>query len=153
MLSFKKILVPTDFSESSQRALNAACELAQRFDAELCLIHVYPPLMSAYPEGHLAINDNAHAELVKYLERSLEGVQKEAEARLGRKVSREILAGRDFEEIVRFARDEGTDLIVIGSHGKGALSRFFLGSVTERVLRKAPCNVFVVRAPSTHSAE
>lgn len=149
----KKILVPTDFSESSTRALEAAVELAKRFESELCIIHVYPPMMSVYPEGHLAINDASHAELIKYLDKSLEGVQQEAEKLLGRKVKRDLLPGRDFEEIVGFSRDEGYDLIVIGSHGKGALSRFFLGSVTERVLRKSGGNVFVVRAPNAHSQE
>lgn len=147
MLPFKKILVPTDFSESSHRALVAACELARRFDASICMVHVYPPVLSTYPEGHLAINDTTHAELGKYLEKSLEATREEGERLLGRKVSAELAVGRDFEEIVRYATDGEFDLVVMGSHGKGVLSRFFLGSVTERVLRKSPCNVFVVRSP------
>lgn len=130
-----------------------ACELARHFEAELCLLHVYSPMMGAYPEGHLPINESAHAEMTRYLDRSLEVVQQEAEKLCGRRVRRELVPGRDFEEIARFARQEGTDLIVVGTHGKGAFSRFFLGSVTERVLRKAPCRVLVVRPPNTSEKE
>jgi universal stress protein A len=145
MLPFKKIIVPTDFSATSLFALRAACELAKTFDAQLLVLHVYPPFAALYPEGYLAFTDTANTELVSYLEQSLILQQQEAEKLLGRHVQRELLSGKDFDEIVRFSEAQQADLIVIGSHGKGAISRLFLGSVTEKVLRKSRGHVLVVR--------
>jgi nucleotide-binding universal stress UspA family protein len=145
MLPFKKIIVPTDFSADSLFALRAACELAKTFDAQLIVLHVYPPFATIYPEGYLAVTDTANAELVSYLEKSLILQQQEAEKLIGRPVRRELVSGKDFDEIVHFSQEEQADLIVIGSHGRGALSRLFLGSVTEKVLRKSRCHVLVVR--------
>ena len=147
MLPFKKILVPTDFSESSNQALHAACELAKKFDAELVAAHVYSPIITVFPDGYFALPYSIQKDLNVYLEAALHKTKLEAEHLLGRAVSVELLPGRDYDEIARYAKSEGFDLIVIGSHGRGAVSRFFMGSVTERVLRQAPCNVFVVHAP------
>jgi nucleotide-binding universal stress UspA family protein len=145
MLPIKKLIVPTDFSPTSLVALRAACELAKTFESELIVLHVYPPFAAIYPEGYLAITDTANAELVSYLEKSLILQQEEAARLLGRPARRELISGKDFEEIVLFSQAEQADLIVIGSHGKGALSRFFLGSVTEKVLRRSRCNILVIR--------
>jgi nucleotide-binding universal stress UspA family protein len=145
MLPIQKMIVPTDFSENSHRAMLAACELAKKFESELILVHVYTPVVAALPDGYLMMREGAQTELNRYIETTLTNAQKEAEAILGRPVRREMLLGRDFEEIAHFAEAEKADLIVIGSQGRGAFSRFFLGSVTERVLRKTNCNVLVIR--------
>ena len=147
MLPFKKILVPTDFSESSNKALRCACEFAKQFDAELVVAHVYSPIVSIFPDGYFALPYGIQQDVNVYLEAAIHKTKQEAELLLGREVRVELLPGRDFDEIARYAQSEGCDLIVIGSHGRGMVSRFFMGSVTERVLRQAPCHVFVVHSP------
>jgi nucleotide-binding universal stress UspA family protein len=147
MLPFKKILAPTDFSASSNQALRCACELAKKFDAELILAHVYSPIVSIFPDGYFALPYGIQKDLNIYLEAAINKARLEAEHLMDRKVKVELLPGRDFDEIARYAKSEDCDLIVIGSHGRGAVSRFFLGSVTERVLRQASCHVFVVHSP------
>lgn len=140
------VLVPIDFSDHARLAIDYAGELASLFDANLHLLHVvdeviypdfYPPILP--PGGQLS--DDLR-------DRSLERLRQLA-AELGDvapSTQLHVRAGRAAPEIGAFADERSTDLIVIASHGLTGLSHMLLGSVTEQVVRRAPCPVFTVKA-------
>jgi nucleotide-binding universal stress UspA family protein len=149
MIALKHILVATDFSEPSDVALTYGRELAGRFDARLHVLHVVQNIYSA----SFAFESAAvmSADLL---------VQLEAQARDRLQV---ILADNDktgptpipvvcrgasvAREIVEYARAHDVSLIVMGTHGRGAMAHLVVGSVAERVVRLAPCPVLTVRHP------
>lgn len=140
-----KILHPTDFSDCAAEAQEKAIWLARVLGAELILFHVSleAPL---YGEGLVAMKD------VRRLfdaQRKWAGETLEARAAALREAgltARWLLrVGVPYEEIVRVAEEEAADMIVIGTHGRGGLARFFLGSVADRVIRTASCPVITVR--------
>ena len=143
MASWTKICCPIDFSETSRAALEEASELAQRYQAELVLLHVFEPpvattdLMVAPPE--------MFEQTAKDLERKLELWKGEAEQRGAKAVRALVVTGAAATETVRFVREGGYDLVVMGTHGRRGLRHLVLGSVAERVVREAPCAVLVVR--------
>lgn len=150
MIELKRILLPTDFSEYSKTAINYACAFADQFGAELHLLHVLQDLVALVPEPELAIPPPGDylKELQESCERALDQLLDPAwEAE--HKVVRATRQGPPFLEIVRYAKEEDIDLIVIGTHGRSGLAHVLLGSVAERVVRKAPCPVLTVR-PSDH---
>lgn len=145
MITLKKILVADDFSEHSDVALKYAAEFARVFEAEVLLCHVVEAatvLSEIPPSGEVYFPPNL-VELEK------EAAQKECEKRLQeagiKKGSVHLPAGNPFVEIIQLARQEEVDLIILGTHGRGAIAHMLLGSVAERVVRKAPCPVLVVR--------
>jgi nucleotide-binding universal stress UspA family protein len=150
MLNMKKILYPTDFSEYSLAALPYAVSLTQQNDAELYCLHVVEMPHEEYLTSEYMVPLNVpHVPEDKVL--------RTARARLKRfvaenlsdfdKLTSRVLVGAPFVEIIRYARDQSIDLIVIGTHGHSALAAMLLGSVAEKVVRKAPCPVLTVRDP------
>lgn len=150
MIALKQILVATDFSETAASALRYGCALAEAFKAELHVLHVInepsEPTWAAY--GYLpeitafrkALKEGALANLNQVL--SHDDVE--------RFHPRLVLKwGPPFLEIVRYAREQNIDLIVIGTHGRGPIAHMLMGSVAEKVVRKAPCPVLTVR-PGEH---
>lgn len=140
MISLKKILVPTDFSESSEKAVRYASELASKFGATVHLLHIVENVPVMYGEGGYFTPDT-FADLEAAATKHLETVQ----CGDGLDVTRHVLQGHPFVEIIRFARDKDVDLIVVGTHGRGAIAHLLLGSVAEKIVRKAPCPVLTVR--------
>ena len=139
---FQRILVPTDFSEASRQALRYATAFAQPCGSEVTLVHVIEP--SPYPEFGYAHIPAKEAGLKRDAHKKLES-QCEELVRAGVKASSLIRSGSAFHEIAEQARDASADLIVIATHGRGAIAHAFLGSTAERVVRHAPCPVLVVR--------
>jgi nucleotide-binding universal stress UspA family protein len=142
MIALRKILVPTDFSEQSKKAVRYGIELATKFGAELHLLHAFETVPIMYGEGSGVppqVADEIEAAAVKYLD------ELELESAEGLTVVRKVTEGHAFVEIVRYAKDNTIDLVVIGTHGRGAIAHMLLGSVAEKVVRKAPCPVLVVR--------
>jgi nucleotide-binding universal stress UspA family protein len=141
MVEVEKILLPTDFSEASQRALPHAVELARRLDAELILAHIRTPYSDDpnRPEYHFLDEGRYSAFVEKELEKTSNHVGSEHRVTtlIGRNVS--PAAG-----ILEGASERGADLIVMGTHGRSALGRFFLGSVAEKVVRHASVPVVTV---------
>ncbi len=149
---FTRILVPTDFSEPSEAALDYARALAGTFGASLHLLHVFNAPCAAgavSPEGFIAESPEVHASLFE-----------DARSRLQRRVTAtdrnqygaktEIVTGSSPESIVNYAKERGMDLIVMGTHGRSGLAHLLIGSVAEKVVRTAPCPVMTVRrAPAT----
>jgi nucleotide-binding universal stress UspA family protein len=154
MFRLKKILCPTDFSEPSLLAIDAATELAEISDAEIILIHAVSPLPASAQPGPMHAFDTAGylREMLAYGRESMERLIKE---RIPDKIPVRslVLAGNPSDEITRAAEDEDVDLVVIATHGLTGWKRFVFGSVTERVVRMAPCPVLTIPAPGKEKPE
>lgn len=142
MSRIKRILVTTDFSDTSRKAFALAAETAAKFGAKLVLAHVeedrLPPLVLEYTEVDLG-------EILKRQEERAREKLNELAPELGPDVQIEVASGTPHTEIVRLAQELQIDLIVMATHGRGFISHAILGSTTERVLRHAPCPVLIVR--------
>ncbi|MCL4813529.1 MAG: universal stress protein [Vicinamibacteraceae bacterium] len=149
MLNLKTILVATDFSDASQAALDYARGLAERFDASLHVLHVLEDLAAHAwtTEVYVAALPGVHEEMERQAQERL-GALFSDEERERFRVRTALRLGSPFVEIIRYARDEHADLIVMGTHGRGAIAHMLLGSVAERVVRKAACPVLTVRHAS-----
>lgn len=146
MIKLDRILVPTDFSDCSKRALTYASELAKRFGAEVHLLHVaQPPAIGGMYAASLPDEALYPEESAK---QQIEALEVPEADRISR-VQRSVQLGVPFVEIVRCARQNDVDLIVIGTHGRTGIMHMLLGSVAEKVVRKAPCAVLAVR-PEGH---
>ncbi len=146
MLSVKTILVPTDFSEASEAALRYGRALADAFGASLHLVHVMEDLLAHAwaAEIYTASVPNLREEIEKEARERLAAMLPEPD-RTHYRAEVGLLAGNPFVEIVRYAKANSVDLIVMGTHGRGPIAHILLGSVAERVVRKAPCPVLTVR--------
>jgi nucleotide-binding universal stress UspA family protein len=145
--TFKKILVPIDFSEHSTLALDTAVSLAKDFAASLTLVHVFEPLAIAVPQGYQLFSETQLNRLFEELHEGLARQRQRAEAAGATLVKSELLHGFAVGELQNYAEQNAFDLIVMGTHGRRGLSHAFLGSVAERLVRVAPCPVLTVRAP------
>jgi nucleotide-binding universal stress UspA family protein len=146
MAGWKKLCCAIDLSEASRAAMREAMEIARRFDAELELLHVHLDPAMVAPGPDMSVPPPTFLEVATTeLRSTVAGWQEEAERALGRAVHATVLPGSAPDEIVRLAREHGSDLLVLGSHGRRGVERFLLGSVAERVVREAPCSVLVVR--------
>jgi nucleotide-binding universal stress UspA family protein len=143
MTEWKKICCAVDFEVQSRVALMQAADLATRLDAELTLVHVVAPPLAAASDVLVSSRGLASVE-AEEAEATLARWRADAERRAGRPVSARVLRGDIAAEIVRHAREERCDLLVLGTHGRTGMSRLVLGSVAERVARRAPCPVLVV---------
>ena len=149
MLPYKKILCPTDFSESSYEAIKTAGEIAFHFGSELCLLHVVSPVPVVPMGGGAAYNVPLYEqELESASKKSLEEIINQLEWK-ELKVRLIVLRGNAADETVRIADEEHVDLIVIATHGRTGLDRLIFGSVAEKVIRLARCPVLTVAAGSS----
>lgn len=146
MSGIRRIVHPTDFSPASRAAFSRAVELARANRAELTVVHVMTPIVPylgegyATPQAYEAMLASVRAQAQKQLDRLLA----RARAR-GVRARGLLLEGIAHDRIARAARARRADLIVIGTHGRTGLARFFLGSVAARVIAVAPCPVLTVR--------
>jgi nucleotide-binding universal stress UspA family protein len=148
MLPLKKIVCPTDFSEASGKALADALELAREFTAEIVLVNVIPVLPPAPSDPNISF---AVPEYERALHVDAERRLKEMDAALAGKgvaVRSAVGHGDPGAEIVRIAKDENADLIVIATHGMTGWRHAMFGSVAEKVVRLAHRPVLTVPAPS-----
>lgn len=149
--AFRRIVVPTDFTVSAERAWALAQRLARDAGSELVLIHVVP--RGAWS---IARADHASEADRKWAAEELEDCAGKARAQ-GRRVRVALRTGVPYREIVALAREEDADLIVVATHGRGGIDRALLGSVADQVMRLASCPVLTVPEPaagrSAQSAE
>ena len=143
----KKILIPIDFSELSKGVLWAGVEVGKIRDAEVLVLHVGKetedhPSYGGELSAIISLN-RLRGETRKVLENRLQDMLKEVSA--GPKAKSLILWGNPAKEILHIAETGDYDLIIMGTHGRNKLSRFLLGSVTEQVIRRAPCPVLIIR--------
>jgi nucleotide-binding universal stress UspA family protein len=140
-----KIVHPTDFSDCAERARVLAVQLARALGAELILLHVAveAPLFREGLTGPREL-EGFFEEQREWARRALE--ERAAESRgQGVPTLARVITGVPHREIVEAARREGAALIVMGTHGRGAVERFFVGSVADRVVHAAPCAVVTRR--------
>ena len=149
MVTLKNILVATDFSEPSDTALTYGRELASRFGATLHVVHVAENIyVTTYgAEAYIATAPGLQKELEAAARARLDELVIDSD-RSG-PVTRPIVltSSSPAFAIVDYAGEHGIDLIVMGTHGRGALAHLLMGSVAEKVVRLAPCPVLTVRHP------
>jgi universal stress protein A len=147
MLPLKKIVCPTDFSEPSFEALQAAVELARHFSAELIVVHVVQPipLVAAEHMGSVVFNVQAYQEEME--QAALKKLQQLLAERVAAAIAvRPLVAlGDPADQIVRAADDAKADLIVIATRGQTGIKRLVFGSVAEKVVRLAGTPVLSIR--------
>ena len=149
MIEIRTILVPTDFSECAAAAVRYAKQLAEKFGSRIHLLHVIPDSAIILPEAVVPAMTQMPdvAELQKSSGVGLQKVVDEFGLR-DFNPSFESRFGSPADEIIESAKEAKVDLIVIGTHGRGAIAHFLLGSVAERVVRFSLCPVLTVRHPS-----
>ena len=149
MPELKRILCPIDFSEFSVRAYHYALSLAHHYRAKLFVEHVVE--LYRYPSAAFAASVELYDE---FSERLLHHAEKELQELVRNHTDTDVKPERLVEQgmapdaILAFAEARKTDLIVMGTHGRRGFDRLMLGSVTERVMRKASCPVLATRKPS-----
>ena len=143
-IAIKKILVPTDFSPASRKALHYAPCFANNFGSELTLLHVLEPATSTTFAGLPAAPAFSEAEMAD-AEESLRALVSSLRTAGVARVRWTMRTGVATHEIVEAAKELDVDLIVIATHGYTGWKHFAIGSTAERVARAAPCSVLVVR--------
>jgi nucleotide-binding universal stress UspA family protein len=145
---FSRIVVPTDFSAGAEGAWSLAQRLARATGAELILVHVLveTPLYSETPwtMGHMK---ETYAQARAWIEQSL-GAWVASASSSGLAARAALREGVPHREIIAVADEEGAELILLGTHGRGGIDRALLGSVADRVVRSASCPVMTVREPA-----
>jgi nucleotide-binding universal stress UspA family protein len=147
-MAIQHILVPTDFSEYADYALDYAVELAKSFQARVTVLYVYYLPSIALGEVSPAVID----ETLEALETNAQQHAHKALARVlnaGLQGDSVIVEGAPFQMIIDTAKEKAVDLIVMGTHGRTGLTHVLMGSVAERVVRMAPCPVLVTRGRSS----
>jgi nucleotide-binding universal stress UspA family protein len=149
-MTIEHILVPIDFSEYSDHALDYAIPFASKLQARLTLLHVievFPvsdtEAVMLPPDYFLELEVSANRQMRSYLERVTTA---------GLKGEVAVVHGTPFQVITETAKERQIDLIIMGTHGRTGLRHLWLGSVAERVVRLAPCPVLVVRTPADTAA-
>jgi nucleotide-binding universal stress UspA family protein len=155
---FQKILVPLDGSDHSRRALESAIQIAKSFNSKLMLLTVHHVTITPVTSPELTIQapvivpDASAAEMT---ERAIEAAHNydkkilaEAEAKVRSEkieVESELIDGNAVEEIVRKSEEGKFDLIIMGARGLSTIKKLFIGSVSDGVIKKAPCPVLIVK--------
>jgi len=155
----KKILFPTDLSKNSAYAFYYAVHMARRDEAKIVILHAVEPiprmLISFEDFEHKVAKDRWEDTVQKFKER-IQDISVKVDARMGISsvdlISNILIRlGRPAEEILKAVDEEGCDVIVLGTHGKGFLEQTFLGSVSSSVLLRTRKPVFIVPLPSENT--
>ncbi|MFQ5508670.1 MAG: universal stress protein [Leptospirillia bacterium] len=143
-MKFERILFPTDFSEHAAHAQRYALSLARQFEAELHIIHVVQLFSYVVDFGmdNSEQYEKVQATLQKMMDELTDSLADEPIP-----INGELVQGDPVGEIIRIAREENSNLIVMGTHGRTALEHMLIGSVAEKVVRKAPVPVLTVPMP------
>ena len=144
----KRILVPTDFSQYADKALDQALAYAKQFDAQIYLLHVVEDIQQCVDEYCLTaewLEEYKTSSFKASKQKLTEAVEKRKEAN-ELHVKTDVRMGQPVEEILKEAEERKIDLIVIASHGKTGFLQRLMGSVAERVSREAKCQVMLVKA-------
>jgi nucleotide-binding universal stress UspA family protein len=146
MSRIRRIVHPSDFSRASGAAFTRALDMAKANRAELLVVHVLTPVMPMVGDGYVSpkvyeeIEATSRAQARAQLDKLLGKARK-----AGVRAKGLLMEGVPHEQITRVARSRRADLVVIGTHGRTGLAKFFLGSVAGRVVSTAPCPVLTVR--------
>lgn len=142
MIEFGKILFPTDFSESAGNAARYAISLAKKYGGKLYIVHVVEPFTYTTDFGldYSVQYKEMEATARRLLDEFVASIQ-----RNNLNAEGVLLSGEPFVEIIKYAKREQVDLIIMGTHGRTGLEHMLLGSVAEKVVRKSPCPVLTVK--------
>ena len=150
-LKYEKILYCTDFSEDADYAFFTALDMAEKYQARLYLLHV---LHSPYKYMRTIVDETQEGGQEAFLdqgvlEKGLKKLKERYEPKLGEFTNTvyQVVGGVPFVEIVRYARNQGADCIVLGAAGSSDLDRTTFGSTAENVARRAHCTVMAIRYP------
>ena len=149
MILLKTVLVATDFGPASEVALRYGQTLARRFGAELHVLHVVENIFARAMDGYgyAAISPDVQLDIEYAGRKQTDALLSDDDRRELRAKASTVTSNSPAAAIVEYARDNGVDLIVLGTHGRGAIGHLFMGSVAERVVRTAPCPVLTLRHP------
>jgi nucleotide-binding universal stress UspA family protein len=145
MIELNHILVPTDFSKSGRNALKYAVTLADEFGSAVHLLHVVEPIPPGVLMSRIPMED-FRTNLMENAQQQMDELRN-LWSEYNFPVTEVIKEGNPFVEIIQFARENDVDLIILGTHGRGAIQHALMGSVAEKTVRKAPCPVLTVRDP------
>jgi universal stress protein A len=147
MFQPKRILVPTDFSKYSDKALEKAVAIASEHNSKIYLLHIVDEIMQCAVDYCLDASLVAQIEKqsITFAEENLKKEAKKISASKDLQIISDVKKGDTYETILKEQKDKGIDLIVIASHGKKGLIKH-LGSVADKVLRGAKCPVLLVKA-------
>ncbi|HZU82443.1 MAG TPA: universal stress protein [Polyangiaceae bacterium] len=146
MTAFSRVLVATDFTDTSDRALDWAIELAARVGGRVTLMHAYEIPILGFPDGALIATAELASRIADGARAALEGSVDQHRGR-GVPIDPMLCEGVAWEEINRVADELDADVVVIGTHGRKGLARALLGSVAERVIRTARHPVVAIPGP------
>jgi nucleotide-binding universal stress UspA family protein len=147
MIALKNILVATDFGPASDNALRYGRALARGFGAKLHLLHVTENIFVRAADGYafVGVPPGLQEEIEEAGRRQTEALLDAEDREELRAVAVTVTSNNPATTIVDYARTHMVDLIVLGTHGRGAVAHMFMGNVAERVVRSAPCPVLTVR--------
>jgi universal stress protein A len=145
MITFRNILVATDFGETSDAALRYGRNLAAGYGAWLHILHVTENLVARYFDLYSSIGSDVQQQIEGDAQARVRALVPEPDSDNWRAQAVVRVSNAPAEAIVEYATEAGIDLIVMGTHGRAGVSHFLLGSVAERVVRTAPCPVLTVR--------
>jgi nucleotide-binding universal stress UspA family protein len=149
MILLKKVLVATDFGPASDSALRYGRTLARGFGAELHVLHVVENIFARAMDGYgyAAISPDVQLDIEHAGRKQTDALLSDEDRRDLRAKASTVTSNSPAAAIVEYARNNSVDLIVMGTHGRGAIGHIFMGSVAERVVRTAPCPVLTLRHP------
>ena len=144
-MNIKKIVCCTDFSENAREAVGAAIEMAEKYKANLSIVHVLSPIINPmFADAGLMLADEPNSSLILKLEKQM---QEEYGAAMGEHINLDlvVLNGHASTEILQYLEENETDLVIMGSFGLSGMGLVVFGSVAKRIAHKAPCSVMIVR--------
>jgi nucleotide-binding universal stress UspA family protein len=149
MIALNKVLVATDFAPASDSALQYGRALARGFGAALQVLHVTENVFARATDGYgyTTIPAQVQEDLERAGRAQTEGLLDEEDRHELHAMAATVTSNSPADAIVEYARTNGVDLIVMGTHGRGPVAHLFMGNVAERVVRTAPCPVLTVRHP------
>jgi nucleotide-binding universal stress UspA family protein len=148
MIVLKSILVATDFSEPSDAALAYGRELARKFGAQLVVLHVAGNILAfGGGDGMVIVDPELQSQIEASARQRLDSVVSDEDREQLRASTVLLISNATSQTITGYAKKANIDLIVMGTHGRGAVAHLLMGSVAERVVRTAPCPVLTVRHP------
>jgi len=134
------ILVPLDGSKYSEKALLHACDMAKNYQSRLILLYVVEKLISINP-----LDRKAYLEMLRKVGNNVLLAGKKIATKQGMDSKIVIKEGNIANEIIKLAKKEQCNLIIVGNKGLGATARFFLGSVSNKLANSSPCSILIVK--------
>jgi nucleotide-binding universal stress UspA family protein len=146
-MTAQRFLVPVDFSENANQAVECAITLASKLEARVTLLHVIQPLPLGSGDMGMTVPYTYIQELEAYITSRMQAYLERVTA-AGLEGEIAVVHGVPFQEILETAKVQQVDLIIMGTQGRTGLQHVLMGSVAEKVVRLAPCPVLVVRQPT-----